>query len=118
MIEADRDIDVRWIKPNSWQAQAQWMVLKPFTVLDIAVPKGFISDGATVPLYLRWLFPPTDRYFAEAIMHDYLLKQKSVGRKIADEIFNEALKHCDISAKRRWVMYQAVKLETFLKGLR
>jgi hypothetical protein len=111
------DIDVRWIRPAGWRYQAQWLVLKPFSVMDIIIPKGFISDGATSPLLFRWLFPPTDRYFAEAIMHDFLLQQKGVSRKMADELFNEALKHCDISEQRRWAMYQAVKLKTWLKSI-
>ena len=38
----------------------------------IRVPKSFITDGASVPKSLQWLYNPFGKYIKSAIIHDYL----------------------------------------------
>lgn len=53
------------------------------------VPKGFITDGASVPRILYWLFEPTGILFLPAIVHDWLYYKKEIPRAVADKIFRE-----------------------------
>jgi hypothetical protein len=50
----------------------------------ITVPKGFKSDGASVPFYFRWLVPQLGKYTKAAIFHDYLYVFKIGSRLLAD----------------------------------
>jgi hypothetical protein len=58
---------------------------------SITVPKGFESDGASVPRFLWWLISPNidKRTLAAAILHDYLYRIQPEGwtRKQADAVF-------------------------------
>jgi hypothetical protein len=111
-----RSLDVRWMPPDGWRSEPRYVLLDGFIIAGVLVPAGFESDGATVPLLLRWLFPPADRYFPAAIAHDFLLKQKSISRKMADSIFYHALGQCGISTVRRWIMYAAVRVQSLSKN--
>ena len=39
---------------------------------DIKVFRGFITDGASVPKSLQWLYNPYGKYINAAVIHDYL----------------------------------------------
>jgi len=39
---------------------------------EITIPKGFVTDYASVPRYLWWLYPPVGGYDDAAVVHDYL----------------------------------------------
>ncbi|EAA23052.1 hypothetical protein [Fusobacterium vincentii ATCC 49256] len=39
---------------------------------DIKVFRGFITDGASVPKSLQWIYNPFGKYINAAVIHDYL----------------------------------------------
>ena len=56
----------------------------------IRVPKSFITDGASVPHSLQWLYNPFGKYIKAAIIHDYLYScynNTGINRTLADKIF-------------------------------
>ena len=110
-------LDVRWNRPKGWRSLPVFDVRESFTIAHVHIPVGFKSDGATVPVWARWLFPPIDRYFPAAIAHDYLLKSEHITREIADKTFRVALRESGISKIRQWVMYKAVRLNSLSKKL-
>lgn len=59
----------------------------------IVVPKGFESDGCSLPRFFwRMIGHPFDmRYLREAIFHDWLYRHQPCDRKTADLIFRYAL---------------------------
>ena len=59
----------------------------------IVVPKGFESDGCSMPRFFWRLFghPFDMQYLREAILHDWLYKTQIFDRKAADLIFREEL---------------------------
>jgi hypothetical protein len=59
----------------------------------ILVPKGFESDGCSMPRFFWRLFghPFDMQYLREAILHDWLYKTQIFDRKTADLIFREEL---------------------------
>jgi len=89
----------------------------PFTYVTnkgdkITVPKGFMTNFASVPRILWPILPPLDRYGKAAVVHDYLYRTSGLNytRKQADGIFLEA---CDVLKVERWksrAMYWAIRL--------
>jgi hypothetical protein len=60
---------------------------------QILVPKGFESDGCSMPRFFWRVFghPFDMQYLREAILHDYLYKTQIFDRKTADLIFREEM---------------------------
>lgn len=91
----------------------------------IVVPEGFVSDLASVPKFLWWLFPPQGKgtkegaYATSCLLHDYLCERFHKGlntRKYADEIFLEAMLSVGINKKLAKILYLAVRLFAKFKG--
>ena len=76
------------------------------------VPKSFITDGASVPHSLQWLYNPYGKYIKAAVIHDYLYScynNTGINRTIADKIFNFIMKETGVSANIRRKFYAAVR---------
>lgn len=92
----------------------RYVLLEDFTYGGFTVPKGFVTDGATIPRIFWAILPPVHRYMPAAIVHDYLLTQGP--RAEADRQFKILLKRLNISRLRRFLMASAVRLySTILK---
>jgi hypothetical protein len=81
----------------------------------IFVPRGFVSDGASVPRALWAIYPPFGQYLEAAIVHDWycVLGRKGespIDYKVAADVFREAMKVCGVNRWRRFKMYWAVRL--------
>ena len=74
------------------------------------VPIGFVSDGASIPPYVRWLIPKHGRYTNAAILHDWLYTTHQLDRQIADELMIEQMCMDGVWWWRRRLMYPAVRL--------
>lgn len=66
----------------------------------VYVPKGFLTDGASVPRIFWSIIPPWGIYGNAAIIHDYLCKEKTIIKdgvrvhiknKEIDDIFLDAM---------------------------
>lgn len=78
----------------------------------IRVPKSFITDGASVPKSLQWLYNPYGKYINAAVVHDYLYScynNTGINRTLADKIFDFIMKETGVNAKTRRKFYVAVK---------
>ena len=56
----------------------------------ISVPKGFITDFASVPRFF-WFLPDWATYSKAPVLHDWLYQQKITTRKEADDLFFESM---------------------------
>lgn len=117
-FQLNREIDVRFIAPARWWKQAQWKLLEDYTSANgnVTVKKGFVSDGASIAWFLRWLFSPTGQYFGAAIVHDYIICSEKDWRK-ANREFRAELDALGIPGWRRRIMHLAVRCYSKLKGL-
>ncbi len=57
-------------QPPQMQLLEDWMIIFPGG-LRIVVPKGFITDGASIPVLLWWLIAPFGPLLEGAILHDF-----------------------------------------------
>ena len=79
---------------------------------DITVFKGFVTDGASVPHSLQWLYNPFGKYIKAAVIHDYLYScynNTGINRTLADKIFNFIMKETGVDNRTRRKFYMAVK---------
>lgn len=74
----------------------------------IDVPVGFITDFASVPRPLWWLFPRWGRYGNAAVIHDFCYWEQSRSRKRADEIFLEAMGVLKVRICTRYILFWSV----------
>lgn len=78
----------------------------------ITVPNGFITDGASIPKSLQWIYEPFGEYIKGAVIHDYLYSKYNdtgINRTLADKIFDFIMKETGVNAKTRRKFYVAVK---------
>lgn len=75
----------------------------------IKVPKGFITDLASVPRIFWNICPPQGQYAKAAIVHDYLYVIAFRDKAYADNVFLEAMKVLGVPLWRRKLMHLAVK---------
>lgn len=103
-----------------------WVVKKDFNFyLDteqnrrVVVPRGYLTDGASVPRPFWSIVPPWGDYGQAAVMHDWLCeylrvwntyeyKYEKITRSQADSTFNEAMSALDVKSSTRKLMYGAV----------
>lgn len=79
---------------------------------DIKVFRGFITDGASVPKSLQWLYNPYGKYINAAVVHDYLYSvynNTGINRTLSDKIFYFIMKETGVDNRTTRRFYNAVK---------
>lgn len=77
--------------------------------LQLYVPRGFVTDFASVPRFFWRVLPPNGPYRVAAIVHDFLYTT-SCDRFLADAIFRDLMKRTGVVMWKRIVMYYAVRV--------
>lgn len=83
---------------------------------SVIVPKGFVSDGPTIPRLLWNLLPIFGSYSRAGFLHDYLCARIAIGnphpqvktRKQADHVFLDAMKALNVGVITRTILYAGV----------
>lgn len=85
---------------------------------DFVVPKGFITDFASVPRAFESVVPNDNPHILRpAIVHDWLYQSQGqpdgfalwLTRKESDEVLREGMRVCGASCAMRWLVYAAVR---------
>ena len=78
------------------------------------IPKGFVTDFATIPRYLWAFIASDDKGILEAsVLHDYLYKSPglAVSRKSADRLLLDGMNYLDeFATVTKYAVYYAVRL--------
>lgn len=76
------------------------------------VPKGFVSDGASIPQMFWGLIAPCidGRTVRAAIIHDWLYSTAILSRKQADQIFLQFLLADGFTTWKAYTCYYAVRI--------
>lgn len=111
------------------------VVLKPFSKhsFEVAVdyyfdlgfvkgiiPKGFKSDGASIPRFFWSFFPPfRSEYLSACVIHDYLCEKANSRADyiLADQALKAAMKALGVSELKIFVFYHACNLYHAIKCL-
>lgn len=94
-----------------------WCLLEPLVYelnhgsdARITVPAGFVTDFASVPRPLWWLFSPWGRHGNAAVLHDYLYWTQTRTRGEADRLFLEGMAQLGTLVTVRYAMWLAVRV--------
>jgi hypothetical protein len=75
----------------------------------VKVPKGFVTDFASIPRVFWSILPPDGEYTYPAIIHDYLYWTQTTSRETADEIFNAAMTDFKIDSTKQHIIFTGVR---------
>ena len=82
--------------------------------IDIVVPKGFVYDGASIPIVLTSLLPKIGlKYDRASCLHDWLYAATNThnyNRKECDKLFYEAMLSDKVNKNLAKLMYLAVRV--------
>lgn len=116
MSEFTTPLVVTPLKGRRWMLCGQFSYYTEDGDWTITVPSGFVTDFASIPRAVWWLYPPYGPTWGKAaVVHDYLYATQldpngnPIPRKWADQIFLEAMKVLGANWFRRTAMYQAVR---------
>lgn len=98
------------------RGEAIYCLDRDWTYGRFTVPKGFHTDGASIPR-IFWTFiggPSRAAFMEAAVLHDWLYVKDSttlqnISRKEADDIFYGLLKKNKVHPFRSWLMWLAVR---------
>ncbi|TKB69473.1 MAG: DUF1353 domain-containing protein [Nitrospira sp.] len=76
----------------------------------VTVPKGFVTDFASIPRIFWSALRPDGEYAYAAVVHDYLYWTQTRSREEADQILKMAMEDFKISALTVGAMYSAVRV--------
>ncbi len=98
----------------------EWITTEPFEWYGIIVPKGFITDFASIPRFMRWYINPVGKIRPAALVHDYLYSRigcvtidgiKEVfTRKDCDDEFLEIMREIGMKYLKRNIAYRGVRV--------
>jgi hypothetical protein len=85
---------------------------QPQTKQKFVVPRGFVTDLASVPRLFWSVFPPCGKYTTAAVIHDYLYWQqpKECQKDCADKLLLVAMEEAGVGFRSRNAIYKAVQL--------
>lgn len=83
--------------------------------LRIRVPRGFVTDLASVPRIFWPIYAPFGQYTQAAVVHDFLYSDSTRSRPLCDSIFWEAMGVCGVSGRDRAILYGMVRLFGWLR---
>lgn len=94
---------------------------------EVNIPKGYLTDGATVPRILWSICPKWDRSHKAVILHDYLCEYRivtingvptQISREEVDRLFLFALRYEGLTKLKYSLMYGAVRAQATVRGSR
>lgn len=77
-------------------------LLEDYVTPECAIPKGFVSDGASTGRLLQTLYPSFYTYLPAALVHDYMYRTGVRTKADADMLFKYNI---EVRLKMRWVYY-------------
>jgi WD40 repeat protein len=86
----------------------QWMPNKEQDLPQVKVPKGFVTDLASIPQVFWSLLRPDGEYTYPAIINDYLYWTQTIPKEKADLIFRLAMEDFNINTTTALIIYNAV----------
>lgn len=89
--------------------RSKYRLLESVQAGDYLVPRGFVTDGASLPPMVRGWFDPMGEWGRASILHDWLLA-RGVPRRVAAHEFREQMKADGVTPAVRQLFYLAVRV--------
>jgi hypothetical protein len=107
---------------DSWTVDREFDYYSEFLGITIHVPKGLVTDFASIPRAFWAVLPPAEgRYAKAAVVHDFLYRNRgkfkdpdgsgeNVSRLNCDKVLLEAMVVLGTPAWQRFLIYRAVRM--------
>ena len=76
----------------------------------IEIPRGFVTDLASIPKGLRWLVPVNGKHRLAALLHDYMYYMELDDRIDCDLAFIEEMERQGVRYIKRQAMFAMVRM--------
>jgi len=95
-----------------WVLKEPLIYQHPETEQQVVIPKGFVTDLASVPRAFWIALPPCEKYTPATVLHDYLywVQDSSCDRECADKTLLLAMKEAGVGWTTRNSIYTGVRL--------
>jgi len=91
-----------------------WIVMADFRFskygLDILIPRGFVTDLASIPRWLWFLIAPFELSTTAVIVNDWCYRKGSWKRSFVDMVFLAIMRDENVPRWRRNAAYYGVKV--------
>ncbi len=77
--------------------------------VTVTIPKGFVTDFASIPRAFWLWIPPTGSYSRAAVVHDWLYWVQVCNREQSDKLLLLAMVESEVSVATRFTIYNAVR---------
>jgi Protein of unknown function (DUF1353) len=94
------------VEPISWTPQ----FIQASKLTNVTVPKGFVTDLASIPPLFYSYLRPDGIYAYAAIIHDYLYWEQTVPKAQADDTLKAAMQDLKVDPVRIELIHRAVSL--------
>lgn len=100
---------------NGESVPGEWVLLKDLVYVSRSgvsyrVPRGFITDLASIPKPVRGLLDVNDKHRRAAVLHDYLYCVQGLPRAEVDALFLEAMEAVNVQPWKRKLMWAGVRV--------
>ena len=106
-------LDLQEYMLNGLSVPNEWVVDQPLIALrngdKLIVPRGYITDLASIPRVFRNVFNVNGLLRAPAVLHDWLYSSQRFTRAMSDAIFLEAMEARGVDRAERYAVYSAVR---------
>jgi hypothetical protein len=106
-------LDLQEYMLNGLSVPNEWVVDQPLIALHgddkLIVPRGYITDLASIPRVFRNVFNVNGPLRAPAVLHDWLYSSQRFTRAQSDAIFLLAMEARGIEKAERYAVYAAVR---------
>jgi hypothetical protein len=82
----------------------------PRTQLHGVIPRGFVTDGPSIPMAARSIIPKDGRYAQAAVVHDYLYWEQPCSQEVADNVMFELMEANEVPWGERNSIYETLRL--------
>jgi hypothetical protein len=95
-----------------WIVNSPLIYEQPKTKQEFTVPRGFVTDMASVPRLFWSAFPPCGKYTPAAVVHDYIYwtQPSYCDQKCADDLLLVAMEESGVNVAARNAIYAGVRV--------
>jgi hypothetical protein len=109
MLDAPESPVAQPFNDQTWMLRADMHYTVGRSGVTLTVPKGFVTDFASIPRPFWLLLPPTGTYSRAAVIHDWLYWVQLCTREQSDKLLLIAMEESDVSPATRATVYTAVR---------
>ena len=102
------ELEMKDLEEGRWELMKDLEYQSAILNSLITVPRGFVTDLASVPRVPIVYMAFGDRAHREAVVHDYLYQKHITTKSVADKVFMEAMAARGKKGWIRWGMYLGV----------